>query len=147
MVKRKAYTLVEVIVVIAILGIILAITVPNSGYLKTVRENMELKEFKRDILFARNKAIMESKIYTLKLMNVENGYSIKSSSELDYSKIKYFENGIVLNKSNKVQNVFFNSNGTVACSGTISLHDRNGKEYKLTITPVRGLIDIKDADR
>lgn len=144
--NKRGYTLVELVVVIAILGIIITMTIPNTGYFQAIRESNELKEFKRDILFARNKAIVESRVYILKLMNDANGYIIKGGSNSDFMKIKYFENGIVLNKNNSSGDVHFNANGTIANAKTISLHNRNGQEYKLVITPVRGLVDIREAD-
>ncbi|MGO1470375.1 MAG: prepilin-type N-terminal cleavage/methylation domain-containing protein [Tissierella sp.] len=145
--NKRGYTLVELVVIIAILAIIVIMTIPNTGYFKSMMESSELKEFKRDIMFARNKAIVESKIYILKLMNDDNGYIVKSSSKSGFEKIKYFENGIVLNKNNNCDDIHFNSNGTVSNAKTISLHDRKGKEYRLVITPIRGLVDIKESDK
>lgn len=146
--KMKGYTLIELLTILAILGIVISMTMPNSDYFKTIRENNELKTFKRDVLFARNKAITESKIYKLRFLYEDNAYMIKAVDlgVGDFEKTEYFEHGIVLNKNNSIKEVLFNKNGTISNSGTIKFKRRDGKEYKLVITPVRGLVDIREVD-
>lgn len=144
--RWRGYTLIELIIIVAILSIILVMTIPNTGYFRCIRETNELKEFKRDILFARNKAIIDSKIYTLRFLNEDNGYIIESSHPSDFKKTKYFEHGIVLSGNNNIKKILFHANGTISNSGTISFKNRNGKEYELIITPIRGLVDIREAD-
>lgn len=143
--NRTAYTLVEIIVVIALLGIIIAITIPNTNYFKAIRESLEIKELKRDILFARNKAIIDSKIYKIKFIEDDNGYKIStgSDSKVITIKTKYFEHGIKLNTREGSKTFTFNPNGTTTDSGTIYFYDRIGAEYKLSITPVTCKVNIK----
>ena len=88
--KRSAYTLIELIVVIALLGIILVMTMPNSKLFNTLNQALELKEFKRDMLFARNKAIIDSRRYVISFIYEENGYIIEKDSQKLKVKTKYF---------------------------------------------------------
>ena len=60
--NKLAFTLVELIIVIALIGILLLIALPNSEYFNKLKEMAEIKEFRRDVLLARNKAIMEGDI-------------------------------------------------------------------------------------
>lgn len=144
--KRIGYTLVELVVVIALLAIIMLMTIPNTGLFKALSEDIELKEFKRDVHFARNKAIIDSRIYTIKFLYEENGYRIQTEATGPSIKIKHFKSGLKLTKERGIPDVKFNSNGTITNSGTIYFSDRNDKKYKMTIPPVRGLIDIKVID-
>lgn len=143
--NRTAYTLVEIIVVIAILGIIIAMTIPNTNYFKSIRESLEVKELRRDILFTRNKAIVDSKIYKIKFIEDDNSYKIStgSDSESITIKTKYFEHGIKLNTREGSKTFTFNTNGTTSESGTIYFLDRIGDEYKLSITPVSCKVNIE----
>ncbi len=145
--KRSAYTLIELIVVIALLGIILVMTMPNSKLFNTLNQALELKEFKRDMLFARNKAIIDSRRYVISFIYEENGYIIEKDSQKLKVKTKYFTKGLKLNKRNDLKSITFNANGTITNSGTIYFYDRNDQEYKMTIPPVRGLIEIEAIDQ
>ena len=48
---KRGYTLIELIIVIVILTIIIIMTIPNTSYFNSLRERIELQEFKKDILF------------------------------------------------------------------------------------------------
>ncbi|OLS03926.1 type II secretion system protein [Tissierella creatinophila] len=143
--NRTAYTLVEIIVVIALLGIIIAMTIPHTNYFKAIRESLEIKELKRDILFTRNKAIIDSKIYRIKFIEDDNSYTIStgSASESITIKTKHFEHGIKLNTKEGSKTFIFNSNGTTTDSGTIYFLDRLGNQHKLSITPVSCKVNIE----
>ncbi len=138
--KRNAYTLIELIVTIAILAILVAMTVPNLGYFKSIREAQEIKELKRDILFARNKAILDCKDYGIEIRIDDNSYRIYSG--LETIKIKYFKYGTKLNNKGKLPKILFKTNGTTEVGGPIYFLNRIGEEYKLTITPVTCRISI-----
>lgn len=140
---RIAFTLIELVIVIAILGIILGMVMPNSEYFNTLREKAEIREFKRDILCARNKAILESTIYTVSFKPTNNGYIIRKVGERGSVKFKQFNSGIKLNNINNIEEIKFYSNGSVSKSGSIVFTVRNNDQYEITITPVRGLINIK----
>lgn len=143
--NRTAYTLVEIIVVIAILGIIIMMAIPNTNYFKAMRESLEIKELKRDILFTRNKAIIDSKIYRIIFIDQDNSYIIYTGSnpKLGTIKTKCFEHGTKLNTRTGSKTFTFNPNGTTADSGTIYFCDRIGAEYELSITPVSCKVNIK----
>lgn len=75
---RKAYTLIELILVLALLFIIVAMTIPNTNFYLSIAKNQELKELKKDLLFARNKAIIESQVYIVSFDSKDNRYIIKT---------------------------------------------------------------------
>lgn len=144
--RRRAYTLIELLVVISLLSIITAMTIPNTSLFKNLSQDMELKEFKRDVQFARNKAIIEAKPYMIKFLYEENGYRIQNDGFATSIKIKHFKSGIKLIKKSGLVNIVFMANGTITNSGTINFSDRNDKKYEMTIPPVRGLIVIRALD-
>lgn len=145
MINRKGYSLIEILVVIALLSIVIVMTTPNINYFKNLRESLEIKELKRDILFARNKAIIECKIYEIKFIQNENSYVIHTASNIKSNTIKHksFEHGIKLNIKNGSKTFRFNPNGTITNSDTIYFYNRNGIQYRLSITPVTCQITIK----
>lgn len=139
--NKDAYTLIEIIVTLAILGILVLMTIPNLGYFKSIREAQEIKELKRDILFARNKAILDCKDHGLEIRTNDNSYRIYSG--LDTIKIKKFEHGTKLSNRGKLPKIVFKNNGTTEVSGTIYFLNRRGEEHELSITPVTCRITIK----
>ena len=54
--SKKGFTLIELIVVIAIISIILGMAAPSSNVIRKSKEKSELKELKRDIEYARDNA-------------------------------------------------------------------------------------------
>lgn len=143
--KRKGYTLVELIVVIALIGIVLSISIPSIKIIFTTSEKKELMEFKRDLIFARNSAVMENKVYSIDLDIVENQYFIRKSNKNGQKLIKKkkFVNGIVLKEDNLGHNVTFYSTGSVEKAGTIRLSNRKNEKIYITITPATGKINLK----
>ena len=137
--KRSGFTLIELIVVIAILGIAISIVAPNTNFFKAMKESLEIKELKRDMLYARNRAILDSKDYTITFDVERNSYTIdRGIGDLRILlSHKVFKHGTVLNS--KEQNTFsivFKANGTVGGSGSTSYNDRLGDRYKISISPV-----------
>lgn len=143
--KRVAFTLIEIVLVLALIGILLTMVMPNIEYFKTLEQNLEIREFKRDIMWARNKAIIEARLYEVKFYHEENYYTIRASTSLLIKK-KYFKSGIRLGTHYEVQKVIFRPNGSVSNARSVNFFDRNDNKFILTITPVRGLIKIRPAN-
>lgn len=75
--KNRGFTLVELIIVIAIAGIVLAIAAPNfTGY----RQNTNLKEATRnlsaDIQYWKQRAVAENRSYRISFDTAGNSYSV-----------------------------------------------------------------------
>ena len=143
--KGKGYTLVELIVVIALVGIVLSISIPSIKIIFTTSEKKELMEFKRDLIFARNSAVMENKVYSIDLDIVENQYFIRKSNKNGKKLIKKkkFVNGIVLKEDNLDHYITFYPTGSVEKAGTIRLSNRKKEKIYITITPATGKVNLK----
>ena len=141
----KGYTLAELIVVIALVGIVLSIAIPSIKIISTTSEKKELMEFKRDLIFARNSAVMENGIYSIELDIVENQYSIRKDKQSGKNlvKKKRFVNGIVLKEDNLDHHVTFYSTGSPEKAGTIQLLNKKNEKIHITITPATGKISLK----
>lgn len=141
----KGYTLVELIVVIALMGIVLSIAVPSIDIIFKTAEKKELMEFKRDLIFARNSAVMENKVYSIDLDIVENQYFIRKNTKNGKKLIKKkkFVNGIVLREDNLDHYVTFYPTGSVEKAGTIRLSNRKNERIYITITPATGKVNLK----
>lgn len=63
MTARKGYTLIEILIVLALFfQFFLSLGLPNTKFYGRIREKQEIDEFRKDLLFSRNRAIIESKI-------------------------------------------------------------------------------------
>lgn len=139
------YTLIEILIVVALLSLILSISIPGLGFLNRTREANELKEFKRDLLYTRNKAIVDRKTYRIKIDYTNNEYLI---SNFDYTPIKLykFTYGIKINKDSNIKEFTFGMYGSPSVGGTICLSDSRNNNFEIAITPVTGKITLRKAD-
>ena len=141
---RHGYTLLEMIVSICLILMVLSIAIPNTRIIFNQREKNELKEFKRDILYARNKAILENGSYRININILENKYTIIDERDgMIVIKDKEFSSGIVLKTTNFKGVLKFNSTGTTKTAGEIRLTNRRGQDIRITITPVTSKISLK----
>lgn len=141
--KNKGYTLIEILLVLALLSILLSMAVPNLSLYKKMKENMELERLKKDLLFTRNSAILEGIDYFVDFDYSTNSYSIRDSKYGKITKKIYFVNGIKLNNRAKVVTFHFKRSGTIGSSDTVMLKNSKGKSLQLTLTPTTGSINIK----
>jgi len=142
----KGLTFIEVIIVICIISTLLMIALLNSTIVLGFKEKRELREFKKDIEYARNRAIVESRLYTVRINQSKNSYAIINYSNLGKNTVKEkkFTYGIKLKKTNLSQNeVTFSYSGAPLIAGTIYLENRKGEDIEITITPVTGKVNIK----
>lgn len=143
--KIMGYTLIELIVVIALIGIVLSVAVPSFEIILRTSEKKELMEFKRDLIFARNSAVMERQTYFIVLDNEKNLYRIERPIKEGQNiiKMKKFVNGIVLKTNNLDDNIAFYPTGSPDKAGTIQLSNKKGERIDITITPATGKVNIK----
>ncbi len=140
----KGFTLIEVILVVSILSILFTIPVLNTNYLLKFVERKEINELKEDIYYARNRAIVESKIYSVDILVDKNSYAIytydtyrkliKSKKLKGNLKIKY--------TTIKNDELMFGYLGIPIETGTIVLINNRVEEIKIAVTPVTAKINV-----
>jgi prepilin-type N-terminal cleavage/methylation domain-containing protein len=140
----KGFTLIEVILVVSILSFLFSIPVLNTNYLLKFVERKEINELKEDIYYSRNRAIVESKIYSVDILVDKNSYAIytydtyrkliKSKKLKGNLKIKY--------TTIKNDELMFGYLGIPIETGTIVLTNNRGEEIKIAVTPVTAKINV-----
>lgn len=147
--NKKGYTLIELIVVIALVVMVLSVAIPSFKIILRTAEKKELMEFKRDLMFARNSAVMENKVYYFEIDIVKNEYYISKGKGKNKTNIKNkkFVNGIVLKSDNIGQFVTFYPSGSPDKAGTIRLSNKKKDNIYITITPATGKINLKFNER
>ena len=148
--NKRGYTLIELIVVIALIGIVLSVAIPSFTIMSRTAEKKELMEFKRDLIFTRNSAVMDNQVYYFKINDVENQYTIFKNTKEGKSiiiKKKKLVNGIILKTNNLSNEVAFYPTGSPNKAGTIELSNKKGEKIYITITPATGKISLKFNER
>lgn len=143
------YTLIELILVMALIGIFFSIAMPSTNIIFRTAENNELREFKRDLIFARNSAVFENGIYSIEIDIVKNQYSIikNKGKGSKFIKRKKFVNGIIFKNDNVDNYITFYSTGSSHKAGTIELSNSKNEKIYITITPATGKINLKYNER
>lgn len=142
MTVRKGYTLIEVLIVVALLSILLSICVPNLKVYKRIMVKQEISELKRDLLYARNNSIAKNKSHIVYFCNDTNSYSLTTGEDNKVIKSKTFISDLRLNKDDKHTSFIFTPSGTVASSNTVYIYTEGNKRYSISLTPVTGRIGI-----
>ena len=141
---RKGFTLIELLLVLSILSIMLSIPALSSNYTLNFIERKEINELKEDIYYARNRAIIESKIYSVVILLDKNSYAIYNyEPNRKLIKLKKLKGNLVFRNTNiKDDEIMFSYLGTPIQTGTIFLTNRRGKEIRIAITPVTAKINV-----
>lgn len=106
-------------------------------------EKRELMTFRRDIINARNSAIVENTYYTLNINVKNNSYQIiKHGSQNETIRNVKFENGIKILNNNFNSSLNFSPTGSPNKGGTIKLTNKKGEIIEITITPATGKVNI-----
>lgn len=136
---KQGYTLIELIVVLALLSLLLSICVPSISIIGKFKEKEEIDSFRRDIVSTRNKAIMEGFAYNLKIEEPNNTYIITKDGKV----IKEVEFAYWQVKNNFEKNSFkLLPTGSPDQGGSIWLTNKKGKVTKLTLVPVTGKVNV-----
>ncbi len=136
--KLKAFTLVELIVAIVILGIILTIGIVKFDFVNNYKERLEVNLVVNTINSARTNAINSG--YQNKVEIKEGGSQIIIN---DNGKINYIDlNNIKLR--GKTTKVKFNSTGAPEKGCTFELKGR--KNYSVTVEIATGKVNLYEKD-
>lgn len=140
--NRKGYTLVELLVVITLMAIVISVSIPSFEIVFNTAEKKELMEFKRDLIYARNKAVMENNIYTIRLFIKQNRYQIIKNGKV-IIKDKTLSAGIIIIENNVDNFVDFYPTGAPSKAGTIQLRNKKNQVILITINVATGKINLK----
>lgn len=140
---KYGYTLLELLVVVALIAIVLSAAIPSLNIIFNTREKKELLEFKRDIIFARNSAVVENAIYGVYIDIKNNSYKIvKGKEQPTIIKDKQFSHGILIINNNFKNAINFFPTGTPDRAGTILVTNRKKQDIQITITPATGKVNL-----
>lgn len=142
--NNQGITLIELILVIALISIILTIAVPKSDFFLNYREKKELMNFKNNIVYARNNAILESTLYKVEIRPNNNYYIIeKFSDKWERVKREDLESGLRFEADylERIE-VIFNPTGAPRQGASIFLVNRKEEKIKLTIAIATGKVTI-----
>lgn len=142
MTKKKGYTLIELLIVLALFCLFLSLTLPNFNILNRIKENRELKELKRDLLYYRNMAIMENFQYIFTFDIERNRYTVYKSGEVAAIKSKDLNYGVKLISKPIENDLTFNPSGAPSGAGTIVILNSLGQRYEFRVTPVTGKTNV-----
>lgn len=148
MTKKKGYTLIELIVVLALFSILLIISIPNISLLISYREYNEIKNFEKDLKYSRAKALVENTPVEFKIDVPNNKYKIIQKNKIikEYN----FKNGVKLNyitissskQTSGESSIVFKTTGAPSTAGTINFSTKNYGIYNVTIEVATGRINI-----
>ncbi|NLK43635.1 MAG: prepilin-type N-terminal cleavage/methylation domain-containing protein [Tissierellia bacterium] len=141
--SKYGYTLLELMVVLALFAIVFSISIPSIRSVLINREKKELMTFRRDIIFARNSAIVENTNYTLNIYINKNSYQIvRHGKKNETIKNVTFENDIKIISNNFSSSLRFTPTGAPNKAGTIRLTNKKGDNIEISITPATGKVNL-----
>lgn len=144
MTAKKGYTLIEILIVVALFSIILSIAVPKMGFYRILLEKQEISELKKDLLYARNMAIVDNKSYTVYFKQEDNSYYIKAKNSDSIVKNKTLSSGLKFDNKDLVGSFIFNPTGAAGNSDTLIIKTSTNKKYEIKLSPVTSRIEIKE---
>lgn len=141
---KKAFTLIEMIAVISILGIILMIAVLNISQFYTILEEDEINTFVNDLNYARRLAITSREDVMVLIDEDGKGYEIRLNSDKDFANKDYdfTRLTIISNTSTSNGRLTFKAKGTVANPLTYILEGEDGN-YEVSIQVATGKVNVR----
>lgn len=151
--SKRAFTLVEMLVVLAIIGMIMAISVPfTSGFGKGLRIKTATRAVGGIINAAKSNAVTFRKNYSVVFDVKKNQYWIEDDTGRLYEK-KYFLPGSVGFKVKgddhadpvtfENDRITFNASGSAGgVSGSVTLTDKQGDSRTISVAGATGKITI-----
>lgn len=135
---KKAYTLLELLLVLGILSICMMIAIPNIGFIQNWKRksnfdqtiNLMLEDMRVCKTEARNNYMVMMKV-------MEHGYEIRGNIDGIGNKLVEFPKDITLDKGNTkglINGIIrYNSNGVISPPCTIGLVDSEGNRGQISI--------------
>ena len=136
--KLKAFTLVELIVAIVILGIILTIGVVKFDFVNIYKERLEVNLIVDSINSARTNAINTGYENEVTMYEEGSNITIKDNGKLNHININRVK---LIGETSKVK---FNSTGAPTKACTFELQGK--KHYKITVEVATGKVNLYEED-
>lgn len=142
--NKKGVTLVELIVVFAIIGIMALLLVPNIGaWLPSYRLRIATRDIVSTFRGAQMRAVSECTSYTVSF-NTADTHVPNNTGYVYAGTVRTLPPGITI-VSNTLQDLRagFNSDCTCPSPGSITLQNTKGAQKKITILSSTGKVTIK----
>ncbi|NMA86545.1 MAG: prepilin-type N-terminal cleavage/methylation domain-containing protein [Tissierellia bacterium] len=141
--NNNGFTLLELILCISIMTLILSIPAFKMNIFQGLKEKQEIREFVKDINYARNRAITEGVSHSVLIDTKTNSYTLYKLGDGIKKQIKHKElqESLQIKWSNTGE-VVFNLSGAVYGAGTIRLKNSKGKVIEIAITPVTSRVNV-----
>lgn len=140
MTNEKGYTLFELIIVIAILGMIVLIAVPSFTPISEANEVEHFfEQLQDDLYFTQALALSRGKTILLDFRHSTSRYQIRDGITIILA--RDYSNEFTIEKGSMNTTIEFNLNGNIRNPGTIFV-DTKGERYKLTFQLGKGRFDV-----
>lgn len=145
--KYKAFTLIEMILVIGIIMILLSISGLNLNIRDRIESKNQLKEMALDMKFLKHYAQINNCETSIKIR--KDGYSTNFGQKS--KEVKF--NNLVKVESTNLENIRFTKSGkpsflnNINSSGTIEFSIESRYFYKMTIEPVTGKVNFYEVEK
>lgn len=131
--KKRAFTLIELIISLAIISLISSMILIKSGVIPKLQERKEIENLQADINYCREKALVTGFSYEIEIS--KDYYQIRREDDNEFVKEVYFKHV----RSN-VDNIFvFRPTGSVKGASKIDFTSNNN-EYSIIVSPIAGRI-------
>lgn len=146
MYKPRAFTLVEILVVISIIGLILVLSIPlvNNAQKSSILRN-EARQMATDLRYAQQLAVTEQIIYNVVFSTSTNSYQIINSVTSEVIKTSDINQEVSIDDVTGFTNetVQYNASGAVITIGEIKLLNTKNESSTVELKP-SGYVQINN---